>query len=215
MKYELVLFDMDGTILDTLEDLTASLNAALAEAGFPARTCDEVRSFVGNGLRRLIERGVPENTPEDVVDRVFDYHCAYYGAHCADHTRPYAGIPELLERLKGRGVRLAVVSNKADPAVQELSKKYFGDLFDLSVGERPGVARKPAPDSVLCALKTLGSDRANAIYIGDSEVDVATAKNAGLPCIAVDWGFRSREALVAAGASIVVSSPAELEKLLL
>ena len=205
MRYSVILFDLDGTILNTLDDLAASTNRALAKNGLPTRSTEEVRRFVGNGIRLLIERAVPSNTPLTLTDRVFDDFRADYAEHCADRTLPYDGIPELLRALRASGARTAVISNKADSAVQELIAHYFPGLFDAVVGERPGVRRKPAPDAVLEVLRTLS---------GDSEVDVETARNAGLPCIAVDWGFRSREILLQHGAQTIASSPAELQFLL-
>ena len=210
MRYSVILFDLDGTILNTLDDLAASTNRALAKNGLPTRSTEEVRRFVGNGIRLLIERAVPENTPLTLTDRVFDDFRADY----ADRTLPYDGIPELLRTLRASGARTAVISNKADSAVQELIAHYFPGLFDAVVGERPGVRRKPAPDAVLEVLRALSAAPADAVYIGDSEVDVETARNAGLPCIAVDWGFRSREILLQHGAQTIASSPAELQFLL-
>lgn len=214
MRYSVILFDLDGTILNTLDDLAASTNRALTKNGLPTRSTAEVRRFVGNGIRLLIERAVPSNTPLTLTDRVFDDFRADYAEHCADRTLPYDGIPELLRALRASGARTAVISNKADSAVQELIAHYFPGLFDAVVGERPGVRRKPAPDAVLEVLRTLSAAPADAVYIGDSEVDVETARNAGLPCIAVDWGFRSREILLQHGAQTIASSPAELLALL-
>lgn len=214
MRYSVILFDLDGTILNTLDDLAASTNRALAKNGLPTRSTEEVRRFVGNGIRLLIERAVPENTPLTLTDRVFDDFRTDYAEHCVDHTLPYDGIPELLRALRASGARTAVISNKADSAVQELIAHYFPGLFDAVVGERPGVRRKPAPDAVLEVLRTLSAAPAGAVYIGDSEVDVESARNAGLPCIAVDWGFRSREILLQHGAQTIASSPAELQFLL-
>ena len=181
MRYSVILFDLDGTILNTLDDLAASTNRALAKNGLPTRSTEEVRRFVGNGIRLLIERAVPSNTPLTLTDRVFDDFRTDYAEHCADRTLPYDGIPELLRALRASGARTAVISNKADSAVQELIAHYFPGLFDAVVGERPGVRRKPAPDAVLEVLRTLSAAPADAVYIGDSEVDVETARNAGLP----------------------------------
>ena len=212
MKYQLAIFDLDGTLLNTLEDLADSVNYIMNQFGYPERTLAEVRSFVGNGIRKLIERSAPQDTPAEEIDRMFELFKEYYGAHCADKTKPYDGIMMLLEKLQEQGVKLAVVSNKADYAVKALCEQYFPGCFDEAVGERAGIARKPAPDTVNEVLKNLQMEKKQAVYIGDSEVDVQTAKNAGMECIAVDWGFRNREILKEAGAETIVSTPAELLK---
>ncbi len=215
MKYQLAVFDLDGTILNTLDDLADSLNAALAAAGYPLRTRDEVRCFVGNGIRKLMERGVPEGTPTEEIDRVHRLFTAHYNAHCADKTGPYAGIPALLVALRAAGMRTAVLSNKADEAVQKLCARYFPGMFDAVQGERAPFPRKPEPDALYAMLGELGIAREETVYIGDSEVDIATARNAGLAAILVDWGFRDRETLLAAGAESIVSAPEDLEQRLL
>jgi phosphoglycolate phosphatase len=214
MQYKLVIFDLDGTILNTLDDLAASLNYALKKSSLPLRTTDEVRRFVGNGIRKLIERGVPENTDDAVTDRVFDDFNEHYKVHCADKTAPYDGIKELLTKLKSAGILTAVVSNKADYAVQELCKQYFDGMFDFTVGARDGIRKKPAPDSVNEVLSKLSTDRSEAVYIGDSDVDLETAKNAKTDCIAVSWGFRGRDFLVSHGATVIADSAEETAKLL-
>ena len=210
MNDALAVFDLDGTILDTLEDLRDSLNYALGAWGCPPRTTEEVRRFVGNGIRKLVERGVPADAGPALTERVYETFVPYYQAHCSIKTAPYPGIPELIARLRAQGVRCAVVSNKADPAVQALCSRYFPGCFDLAVGERPGIRRKPAPDSVNAVLAALDTPRERAVYIGDSEVDLATARNAGLDCILVEWGFRDRAFLQAQGGTVFVSSPEEL-----
>ena len=210
MKYQLAIFDLDGTLLDTLEDLADSTNYIMRSFGYPERTIEEVRSFVGNGIRKLLERSAPNGTSAEEIDRMFEQFKVYYGAHCADKTKPYDGVMELLDALKKQGVKLAVVSNKADYAVKSLCEQYFCGLFDEAVGERIGIARKPAPDTVNEVLKNLQFDKSQAVYIGDSEVDVQTAKNAEMDCIAVDWGFRDREVLKNAGAEIIVSTPEDI-----
>lgn len=215
MRYELVIFDLDGTILDTLEDLYLSVNHALRENAYPERTLDEVRRFVGNGIRKLIERAVPDGCEPEQIDAVHASFTACYAEHCADHTAPYKGIEELLKDLRSAGIRTAVVSNKADYAVQSLCKEYFPGLFDAVAGEREGVRRKPAPDAVEAVLETLGIAREQAIYIGDSDVDIATAENAGIPCISVDWGFRDTAFLIDHGAKLILSAPAEVGAYLL
>lgn len=208
--YKLAVFDMDGTILDTLEDLKDSTNFALEKCGYPTRSYDEVRRFVGNGIRKLIERAVPEGLTVEQIDRVHEVFTEHYKVHCADKTKAYDGIKPLLEKLRASGVKTAVVSNKADYGVQELCKEYFDGLFDYAVGEREGIRRKPAPDAVNEALRVLGIDKSEAVYIGDSDVDFETAKNAELPCISVLWGFRDEEFLRKKGATLFVRDPAEI-----
>lgn len=210
-KLTLAVFDLDGTVLDTLADLAGSVNFALAAGGFPQRTQKEIRSFLGNGVKNLICRSLPAKT-DAAAERVLADFKAHYALHCTDMTCPYKGIPELLVSLRAAGIRTAVVSNKTDDAVQKLAKKFFPGLFDYVAGEKEGVARKPAPDGVYAALAALGVKRENALYIGDSEVDVQTAKNAGLPCIAVSWGFRDEDVLWANGAVCVVNTVRELEE---
>lgn len=210
MAYQAAIFDMDGTLLNTLDDLTASTNAALAAHGMPARTTDEVRRFVGNGIMNLVRRAVPEGTNDETRQEVFDTFCAHYAEHSADRTAPYPGILELLGRLRERGVKCAVVSNKGDFAVQDLVRLYFPGAFDFAVGEREGIRRKPAPDTVNAALEALGVTRDQAVYVGDSEVDVATAAASGLDCISVTWGFRSVQTLRDAGATTLVDTTDEL-----
>lgn len=208
--YKLAVFDMDGTILDTLEDLKDSTNFALEKCGYPTRSYDEVRRFVGNGIRKLIERAVPEGLTVEQIDRVHEVFTEHYKVHCADKTKAYDGIKPLLEKLRASGVKTAVVSNKADYGVQELCKEYFDGLFDYAVGEREGIRRKPAPDAVNEALRVLGMSKSEAVYIGDSDVDFETAKNAELPCISVLWGFRDEEFLREKGATLFVRDPAEI-----
>ena len=199
-----ILFDLDGTLLDTLGDLHAATNAVLRSFGYPERTMDEVRRFVGNGARVLIQQAVPEGEAHR-VDEVLAAFQTYYAAHCDILTRPYPGIPELLSKL-GEKYPLAVVSNKPDRAVKELAKIYFPALY--ARGESADCPRKPAPDMVRMAMQALGAE--NCIYVGDSEVDVLTAKNAGVPCIAVTWGFRDVETLRSAGAEYFCHHAADL-----
>ncbi|MBQ6675490.1 MAG: HAD-IA family hydrolase [Ruminococcus sp.] len=215
MRYKYVLFDLDGTILDTLDDLHAAANAALRECGYPERTRDEVRRFVGNGIRKLIERAVPSGTSEEDIVRTHEAFTAYYSVHCKDKTRPYAGIPELVRGLKENGIASAVISNKADYAVRALCEEYFKGLFELSVGEREGIRKKPAPDSVLEAMRVMGAKSSETVYIGDSDVDIMTAKNAGIACIGVSYGFRGREFLESHGAEVIADTVEELRGLLL
>ncbi len=215
MAYKLAIFDLDGTILDTLEDLADATNFALREHGYPERTIEEVRRFVGNGIRRLIERAVPGELTTEEIDGVHNTFSAYYQQHCADKTRPYEGILQLLERLRAAGCLTAVVSNKADAAVQPLCRHYYKGLFDYAVGERAGIRRKPAPDSVQEVLCRLRVDPADAVYIGDSEVDIQTAANAGLDSIIVTWGFRERTFLESQGGRRFVDRPEEIEGIVL
>jgi len=210
MKYSVAVFDMDGTVLYTLDDLTDALNAALGQFSFPLRTVEEVRAFVGDGMRKLVERGAPSGTDFATLDRVFAAFSSYYHIHCADKTRPYDGVIDLLRALREKGVKTALVSNKSQDGVDALVERFFTGLFDVAVGERPGLARKPSPDGVNAALRALGADRATAVYIGDSEVDFFTARNASLPCISVTWGFRDRETLCALGATDFADTPQEV-----
>lgn len=212
MRKKLIIFDLDGTILNTLEDLTNSTNHALFEAGLPERTEREVRSFVGNGIKKLICRAVPEGTDEQTTELVFQSFTSYYALHCADRTKPYDGIIPLFRKILASGGMVTVVSNKADFAVQELCKRYFDGLVLFAAGEKEGVKRKPAPDTVNAVLKAFDQTNADAVYIGDSEVDIQTARNAHMECISVDWGFRDRTKLLSSGATTIVSSPEELFK---
>jgi phosphoglycolate phosphatase len=213
-RYNTVIFDMDGTVLNTLEDLTDSVNHTMALFGYPTRTIDEVRRFVGNGVGRLVELCVPggKENPQ-FVDCLAAFK-AYYEAHMQVKTGPYKGIPELLSLLRDRGFKLAIVSNKFDDAVKELTPFYFGDAVAVAVGEAPGVAKKPAPDTVHKALEALGSTACEAVYVGDSEVDAETAKNAGLPFVGVTWGFRDRALLEEKGAKWIIDEPEELLEIL-
>lgn len=209
--YEIIVFDLDGTLLDTLGDLTAAVNVALREFHLPERTKEEVRSFVGNGVRLLMERacGQADFSQKEELVRAFS---AYYETHCAERTKPYEGILDLLKVLRLQGVQTAVVSNKPHFAVEILAKEYFGDLLIAAVGEneRAGVRKKPAPDALLAVLEKAGVERQKALYVGDSEVDIQTAKNAGVACISVTWGFKDKEFLLKNGAKILVDSPMEI-----
>ena len=215
MRYKLALFDLDGTVLDTLEDLTDATNAAMAMHGYPTHSIDAVRSFVGNGIGNLIRSALPEGTNEAEFHTVLGDFKKYYGEHCADKTKPYDGVLEMLRTLRAAGVQTAVVSNKADFAVKALAERYFKGLFDIAIGEREGVARKPAPDSVLEVMRELGADTAECVYIGDSDVDVLTAKNAGVDGIFVTWGFRSEACLRETGATELVDAVPALTKQIL
>lgn len=213
-----VIFDLDGTLLDTLEDLWASTNAALARYGYPLRTIDEVRAFVGNGVKNLMLRALGIGTTQECPQfaEIFAAFKAHYAVHSNDCTRAYPGVLALLERLKGAGTGMAIVSNKLDAAVKQLNAIYFSDYISIAIGENEaaGIRKKPAADTVLAALAQLGVGKDEAVYIGDSEVDIATAKNSGLPCISVTWGFRDRACLLAHGADCLCDTPQEVWEVL-
>ncbi|MBR1713036.1 MAG: HAD family hydrolase [Alloprevotella sp.] len=204
-----IIFDLDGTLIDTLQDLTNSANHALRLHGLPERSAADVRKFLGNGYARLMAE-CAGNVPEETTSRLLADFNAYYTIHCQDQTRPYHGIIKMLRELKGRGIRLGIVSNKGDAAVQELVGRFFSGLIDTAVGEREGIRRKPSPDTVLAALQVLGSKAEESIYVGDSEVDIETAKRAGMACVTCLWGFRDADFLLAHGATRTISSPEEL-----
>lgn len=210
MAYKAAIFDMDGTILDTLADLCSSVNASLRREGFPERTMEEVRSFVGNGAAKLIERAVPAGTAAETARRVLDFYRPYYEAHAAEQTRPYLGVPEALDALRAAGVKLAVVSNKPEAATRKLAARYFPGAFGAVIGARDGTAVKPAPDLLLEAMDALGVRPEETLYVGDSDVDIATAKNAGCACLSVAWGFREEAFLRAHGAARIARDAAEL-----
>lgn len=214
MRYQAVVFDLDGTLLNTLEDLFLATNHGLATQGLPPRGIDEVRSFVGNGYRQLFRLAVPEGTPDEVQERALAAFNAYYLEHAQDNTRPYPGIHSLLTRLRERGLHLAVVSNKGDAAVQQLMAECFPGTFEAVAGEREGVRRKPAPDTVLAVMDAMGVGAEQIVYVGDSEVDVRTAANVGCACAAVTWGFRSVDTLREAGARTLADTTDELERLI-
>lgn len=214
MKYKAVVFDLDGTLINTLTDLQSSVNAALAAHKMPLRTLDEVRTRVGNGIYKLIERAVPEGTDAQTVQVVFADFRSHYAEHYMDSSAPYDGIVDLLRELKKRGIRTAVVSNKAHPMAKGLCDDRFGALLDAAFGESETLPKKPDPQMVYAALEALGTTKEETLYVGDSEVDHRTAMNAGLHSISVLWGFRSEADLRAAGASEFISAPAELLKLL-
>lgn len=210
-----IIFDLDGTLLNTLNDLKTSTNYALKKFGFQERSLEEIRKFVGNGLKMLICRAVPEGTDEDVITAVLAQMKAHYDLHAYDTTRPYDGISALLAALQAEGRPMAIVSNKANGPLQVLHQRFFAPYIPVAVGELDGVPRKPAPDLVWLALERLGVAPEDACYVGDSEVDLLTAKNAGLPCYIVGWGFRTEEELRAVGAEKIYASPAELKEALL
>ena len=210
MEYKTYIFDLDGTLLDTLHDLWVSCNYALRENGMPERSLDEVRRFVGNGVKKLMERAIPLGLDNSKFDVTYETFRKHYLVHSLDTTKPYSGIPELLANLKKHGKHMAVVSNKFYAATQELCRHFFGDYIDVAIGERENIRKKPAPDTVNEAIRQLGVGRENAVYIGDSDVDVMTARNSNMPCISVLWGFRDRDFLMQHGATTFVAAPKEL-----
>lgn len=207
-----LIFDLDGTVLNTLRDLQNSVNFALNSYNFPLKSTEEIRKSVGNGLGMLIRRCLPSDADDRTVDAVLAAMKAHYRLHCHDETKPYPGIPALLKRLHAEGYRIALVSNKADAMTKELHRVFYPDLIHVAIGETERVRRKPAPDMVFEALRQLGAETSDAICIGDSEVDIQTAKNAGLPCLSVGWGFRSEAELQAAGAERVFQTTNDLYK---
>ena len=212
MKYSTYIFDLDGTLLDTLGDLAASVNYALRTHAMPEHTIDDVRLFVGNGVRKLMERAIPDGGSNPDFEATFATFRQYYMAHSLDTTKPYDGIPETLEALKAKGCHLAVVSNKMMAATQELCRHFFPDTIEVAIGENEaeGIRKKPAPDTVIAALRQLGVGQEGAVYVGDSDVDIESARNSGLPCISVLWGFRDRDFLLQHGAKTFISAPSEL-----
>ena len=214
MRYQTAIFDMDGTILETLEDMCASVNVTMNHVGYPRRTMDEVRRFVGNGAAKLIERCMPAGAEDPRYPAALEFYRAYYDAHAQIKTGPYPGIPELLNQLSREGVRLAVVSNKPDEAVRALTERYFPGVFPVAIGNRDGWATKPAPDSVYEAMRLLGARRESTVYVGDSDVDVDTARNAGLDSVIVTWGFRDEDFLRAHGAQHLAHNTDELYEML-
>ena len=212
MRYQTYVFDLDGTLLDTLGDLAASTNYALRTHGMPEHSLDDVRRFVGNGVRVLMERAVPQGAENPQFEAAFQTFRTHYMQHSLDTTKPYDGILETLEALKAEGCRLAVVSNKMMAATQELCRHFFRDTIEVAIGEHEaqGIRKKPAPDTVNEAFRQLGVGKERAVYVGDSDVDILTARNSGLPCISVLWGFRDRDFLAAHGATMFVQTPEEI-----
>lgn len=214
-KYDLVIFDMDGTILNTLDDINNAVNAALSKYGYPLKTIDETRKNVGNGLRKTLERSFAKMPQESEFEEILKDMLEYYSDHSADNTRPYDGINELIADIREAGYLTAVISNKKDSAVQDLCEEYFKNLFVESIGERQGQKLKPAPDAIYDLTKRLNISLSRTIYIGDSDVDLATAANANIDCIAVTWGFRDEEFLVKNGAKIIAHNPDDVRRILL
>lgn len=208
--FKTYIFDLDGTLLSTLNDLASSTNYALRWAGMPERTIEEVRMFVGNGVKLLMERAIPEGVNNPKFEETYAKFREHYMEHNLDTTRPYDGVPELLHELKRRGKHLAIVSNKFYAATQDLAKHFFPDTIEVAIGERENIRKKPAPDTILEALRQLNVSKEDAVYIGDSDVDIMTAKNCGLPCISVLWGFRDKDFLIEHGGSLFVEKPIEI-----
>jgi len=213
-RFDTVLFDLDGTLLDTLEDICGAANHTLRELGYPERTLAEMRRFVGNGAEMQMRRALGADADEETVAKALALYKPYYAAHCQIKTKPYAGVLELMAALKAEGFRLAVVSNKPDEAVRALRADFFADAVQIAVGETAAIRRKPAPDMLLAAMEQLGADPDKTVFVGDSEVDIATARAADLPCISVLWGFRDRDVLERAGAQQFAADIAQLQALL-
>lgn len=211
-KYSSVVFDLDGTLLNTIDDLRDSVNYMLRLNGFPERTTEEVLSFVGNGIARLVELSLPENCETGKFNQYLNEFREHYSLNSKNKTCPYEGINDILSYLKGRGVKIAVVSNKVDDQTKILCKEYFGNNVDYAVGQKPGAQKKPAPDGVFDAILNINCRKEDAVYIGDSEVDFATANNSGLDFIGVSWGYRGRRFLENLGADIIVDTPSELKE---
>ena len=210
--YKTYIFDLDGTLLNTLGDLAASTNYALRQYGMPEHTIDDVRRFVGNGVGKLIERAIPEGLANPQYEDVLATFRKHYMLHSLDTTAPYPGIESLLHSLRSHGCNVAVVSNKFYNATVELCRHFFADTVEVAIGERESIRRKPAPDTVFEAMRQLGVSGEDTVYVGDSDVDVATARNSGIPCISVLWGFRDRDFLIEHGATTFVNTPEDIIK---
>lgn len=209
-EFETYVFDLDGTLLETLKDLAASTNFALRQYDMPEHSIEDVRMFVGNGVKKLMERAIPHGLDNPKFEEVYATFRQHYLNHNLDTTKPYDGIPELLRELKGRGKKLAIVSNKFYAATQDLARHFFPDTIKVAIGERENIKKKPAPDTVVEALRQLGVSKEGAVYIGDSDVDIMTARNSGLPCASVLWGFRDKEFLLEHGATFFAEKPEDL-----
>lgn len=210
MNYDTYIFDLDGTLLDSLTDLAISCNYALRINNMPERTIDEVRCFVGNGVKKLMERAIPNGLQNPAFEKTYADFRQHYLVHNLDNTKPYPGIIPLLKRLHSEGKNIAVVSNKFYAATQDLVKHFFDEYITVAIGERENIRKKPAPDTVFEALRQLNASLSGAVYIGDSDVDVMTARNCNIPCISVLWGFRTKEFLIKNGATTFVTAPDEI-----
>ena len=213
--YKAVLFDMDGTVLDTVGDLTDAINVSLEKFGFPARSQEEVKSFLGKGPAHFVNCAVPEGTDAATKQQVLAFYEPYYDSHCQIRTAPYPGIMDLLKTLKARGIRLAVISNKQEPAVKALAEQHFDGLLELAVGTSPRIRCKPDPSAVLAAMAELGVEKSETLYVGDMDVDLNTARNAGIDCVGVSWGFLGRKKLEALGAEHIVDNTEQLLEFIL
>jgi len=215
VQYDAVLFDLDGTLLNTLDDLTDAVNHTLRSFGYPVRELDEVRAFVGNGIRKLIERVLPGGAADPNMEAALIEFKRYYTEHCNVRTHPYEGVVDAMTALDEAGIKLAIVSNKNDEAVKALARDYFGSLVSAAIGGRDGVPRKPAPDMPLLALEAIGAIPERTLFVGDSDVDLQTATNSGMDCMLVSWGFRDKEALAALHPRFLVEDAAEMPALIL
>ena len=209
MKYEAVFLDLDGTVIDSLRDIVDAVNYTMRHFGLPEYTAAELRPKLGWGVSTLMRKALPE-VSEARLEEIQSFYKPYYAVHAGEHSRPFDGILPMLSRMKDAGLVLAIISNKPDAAVQPLAEKYFADVVALSVGELPNIRRKPEPDMLAAAAEKMGVDLKRCLYVGDSEVDIETADNAGIDCACVTWGFRSREELVGAGAKYIFDTPDEL-----
>jgi len=214
MKATTIIFDLDGTLTNTLDDLWISTNYALNQMGWKERTIEEVKHFVGNGIHKLIERSVPVGVASCEVEKCFEIFQEHYITHCQDHTGLYPGVKEMLHEVKQKGFRTAIVSNKVQAGVNELYNTYFRGLIDIAVGQNGKCNLKPSPEMVEMALTRLHAQKEETLYVGDSEVDVMTARNSGLTCISVLWGFRGEKELQEAGADTFISHPSQLVPLI-
>ena len=208
--YQTIVFDLDGTLIDTLDDLMDAVNYVLTKKCYPKRNKEEIRTFVGNGLKCLLKRSLPETFEEKEFEKLFLDFKDYYAGHCNIKTKPYQGIMELLEKLKKNGYQMAIVSNKNDMAVKELAEYYFPNYFKIAIGEREGIKRKPSPDAVFESMKVMNAKKESTIYVGDSEIDKQTADRALLNCVLVSWGFRKREDLERLHATSLIDDPLQL-----
>lgn len=208
-RYDTVIFDMDGTLLNTLEDLTDSVNYMLDKYSYPTKTIEQIKSYVGNGIKLLVERAIPDGAKNPQFDEAFECFRSHYALHSEDKTKAYDGVVELIAKFKKNGYKMAIVSNKFDEGLKALANKFFPDV-DVAIGESAGVNKKPAPDMVYAAMEQLGSCKEKSVYIGDSDVDFMTAKNSGIDCVSVLWGFRDREFLSSLGATVFAETPEQV-----
>lgn len=213
-KKDTVIFDLDGTLLNTLEDLKDGVNVIMERFGWPSHSLEKIRTYVGNGLEKLMERAIPEGYENPQFKQAFEEFKTYYTEHCQIKTKPYDGVVELMQVLAAHGISMAIVSNKNDSAVKELNEIYFSKYVQVAIGEKSGQRRKPAPDAVYAALRELGKEKESAVYIGDSEVDYETATNSELDVILVTWGFRDRDVLEKFENTTIVESCSEIQKIL-